>query len=273
MPGSPPPRRRPASLPFPGRREARILEACTGLAKARATAEDGVQPPGRTVRGPGQRPGRQRRETGDAADHPGGRGQAHRAGQPHRAHRGQQPRRRVRGGRAGRHVVLQRLGGPGPRPGRARAARSPWHRSRCSPRSSGRCWTGSSRDGGSSWPARCSPAACCAGVWPGAVFYHDSLTLLPAAFGVLVLQKAYGVTRSAITPRLLPRRDHAGDRQRPTGLASLVASTARGPARGRAGYSPAAGPDRCRVGAAGRDGDLPGGDGAGFRLPDGWTRR
>src|SRR5215831_18615609 len=39
----------------------------------------------------------------------------------------------------------------------------------------------------------------------GTLFYHDSVTLLPAAFGVLVLQKAYGVTRSAITPRLLPR--------------------------------------------------------------------
>src|SRR6185437_15231348 len=39
----------------------------------------------------------------------------------------------------------------------------------------------------------------------GTVFFHASVTLLPAAFGVLVLQKAYGVTRSAITPRLLPR--------------------------------------------------------------------
>jgi MFS family permease len=38
----------------------------------------------------------------------------------------------------------------------------------------------------------------------GAVLHHDSVTLLPAAFGVLVLQKAYGVTRAAITPRLLP---------------------------------------------------------------------
>ena len=35
----------------------------------------------------------------------------------------------------------------------------------------------------------------------GAVFYHDSVTLLPAAFGVLVLQKAYGVSRSAVTAR------------------------------------------------------------------------
>src|SRR5580692_94200 len=38
----------------------------------------------------------------------------------------------------------------------------------------------------------------------GAVQHNDTLTLLPAAFGVLVLQKAYGVTRAAVTPRLLP---------------------------------------------------------------------
>ncbi len=38
----------------------------------------------------------------------------------------------------------------------------------------------------------------------GAVQHNDSVTLLPAAFGVLVLQKAYGVTRAAVTPRLLP---------------------------------------------------------------------
>jgi len=40
----------------------------------------------------------------------------------------------------------------------------------------------------------------------GAVQYNDAFTLLPAAFGVLVLQKAYGVTRAAVTPRptLLP---------------------------------------------------------------------
>src|SRR6266571_3761693 len=38
----------------------------------------------------------------------------------------------------------------------------------------------------------------------GAVQHNDAVTLLPAAFGVLVLQKAFGVTRSAIAPRLLP---------------------------------------------------------------------
>jgi hypothetical protein len=59
----------------------------------------------------------------------------------------------------------------------------------------------------------------------GAVFYHDSVTLLPAAFGVLVLQKAYGVTRSAITPRLLPREITLVTANARTGLAALVAST------------------------------------------------
>ena len=38
----------------------------------------------------------------------------------------------------------------------------------------------------------------------GAVQHSDAVTLLPAALGVLVLQKAYSVTRAAVTPRLLP---------------------------------------------------------------------
>jgi MFS family permease len=38
----------------------------------------------------------------------------------------------------------------------------------------------------------------------GAAQHNDAVTLLPAAFGVLVLQKVYGVTRAAVTPRLLP---------------------------------------------------------------------
>jgi MFS family permease len=38
----------------------------------------------------------------------------------------------------------------------------------------------------------------------GAVSHHDPITLLPAAFGSLVLSKAFGVLRSAVTPRVLP---------------------------------------------------------------------
>jgi MFS family permease len=59
----------------------------------------------------------------------------------------------------------------------------------------------------------------------GAVHSHDEVTLLPAAFGVLVLQKAYGVTRSAITPRLLPREITLVSANARAGLAALVAST------------------------------------------------
>lgn len=59
----------------------------------------------------------------------------------------------------------------------------------------------------------------------GAVLHHDEVTLLPAAFGVLVLQKAYGVTRSAVTPRLLPAEITLVTANARAGLASLVAST------------------------------------------------
>ena len=40
--------------------------------------------------------------------------------------------------------------------------------------------------------------------WGMAGAVHDPVTLLPAALGVLVLQKAYAVTKAAVTPRLLP---------------------------------------------------------------------
>ncbi|GAB2823138.1 MFS transporter [Actinoallomurus bryophytorum] len=38
----------------------------------------------------------------------------------------------------------------------------------------------------------------------GAVLHKDPVTLMPAAFGALVLSKAFGVSRSAVTPRVLP---------------------------------------------------------------------
>ncbi len=40
--------------------------------------------------------------------------------------------------------------------------------------------------------------------WGMSAAIHNPVTLLPAAFGILVLQKAYGVLRASITPRLLP---------------------------------------------------------------------
>jgi MFS family permease len=59
----------------------------------------------------------------------------------------------------------------------------------------------------------------------GAVSHNDALTLLPAAFGVLVLQKAFGVTRSAIAPRLLPAEITLVTANARSALASLIAST------------------------------------------------
>jgi MFS family permease len=60
----------------------------------------------------------------------------------------------------------------------------------------------------------------------GAVSHNDALTLLPAAFGVLVLQKAFGVTRSAIAPRLLPAEITLVTANARSSLASLIATTA-----------------------------------------------
>ncbi len=59
----------------------------------------------------------------------------------------------------------------------------------------------------------------------GAVQHSDTVTLLPAAFGVLVLQKAYGVTRSSVTPRVLPAKITLVSANARISLASLIAST------------------------------------------------
>ncbi len=59
----------------------------------------------------------------------------------------------------------------------------------------------------------------------GAVEYNDVLTLLPAAFGVLVLQKAYVVTRAAVTPRLLPSEITLVTANARSNLASLIATS------------------------------------------------
>ena len=59
----------------------------------------------------------------------------------------------------------------------------------------------------------------------GAVQHNDTLTLLPAAFGVLVLQKAYGVTRASVTPRLLPEEITLVTANSRCALASLIATT------------------------------------------------
>jgi MFS family permease len=54
----------------------------------------------------------------------------------------------------------------------------------------------------------------------------DSVTLLPAAFGILVLQKAGGVVKASVTPRLLPPGLTLVTANARAGLISIVASTA-----------------------------------------------
>ena len=61
-----------------------------------------------------------------------------------------------------------------------------------------------------------------------AVLHNDVVELLPAAFGVLVLQKAYAVTRASVTPRLLPREITLVAANSRTGMASLIASSVAG---------------------------------------------
>jgi hypothetical protein len=53
----------------------------------------------------------------------------------------------------------------------------------------------------------------------------NSVTLLPAAFGILVLQKAGGVVKASVTPRLLPPEITLVTANARSGLISIVAST------------------------------------------------
>ena len=54
----------------------------------------------------------------------------------------------------------------------------------------------------------------------------NSVTLLPAAFGILVLQKAGGVVKASVTPRLLPPKITLVTANARSGLISIAASTA-----------------------------------------------
>jgi MFS family permease len=58
-----------------------------------------------------------------------------------------------------------------------------------------------------------------------AALHHDAVTLFPAAFGVLILQKVYAVTRSAVTPRLLPDELTLVSANARSTLAALIASS------------------------------------------------
>ena len=53
----------------------------------------------------------------------------------------------------------------------------------------------------------------------------DSVTLLPAAFGILVLQKAGGVVKASVTPRLLPPELSLVTANARAGLISIITST------------------------------------------------
>jgi MFS family permease len=64
----------------------------------------------------------------------------------------------------------------------------------------------------------------------GAILHRDPLTFLPSAFGVLVLSKAYGITRSAVTPRLLPAEITLVTANARCGLGALLAATVAAPA-------------------------------------------
>lgn len=61
--------------------------------------------------------------------------------------------------------------------------------------------------------------------WGMAAGYNDTWTLLPAAFGILVLQKVYVVTRAAVTPRLLPSEITLVTANARSNLASLIATS------------------------------------------------
>jgi hypothetical protein len=60
----------------------------------------------------------------------------------------------------------------------------------------------------------------------GAVQHNDTVTLLPAAFGVLLLQKAYSVTRASVTPPLLPTEITLVTANARCALAALIATSA-----------------------------------------------
>ncbi|MBO2464597.1 MFS transporter [Actinomadura sp. LCR2-06] len=64
----------------------------------------------------------------------------------------------------------------------------------------------------------------------GAVAHNDPVTFLPAAFGVLVTSKAFGVLRAAVTPQLLPDEITLVTANARASFAGLVASSVAAPA-------------------------------------------
>jgi MFS family permease len=62
--------------------------------------------------------------------------------------------------------------------------------------------------------------------WGMSAAVGNTVTLLPAAFGILVLQKAYGVVKASVTPRLLPPDIPLVTANSRSGLMALAGSTA-----------------------------------------------
>ena len=89
--------------------------------------------------------------------------------------------------------------------------------------------------------------------WGMSAAINSPVTLLPAAFGILVLQKAYGVARASVTPRLLPAEITLVSANARSQLIGLTASMLGGALA--AGILATAG---VRLGAADGHGDLPG---------------
>jgi MFS family permease len=75
----------------------------------------------------------------------------------------------------------------------------------------------------------------------GAVSHGDQVTFLPAAFGTLVLSKAFGVLRSAITPRVLPDKISLVTANARLSFAGLIAGAIAAPVG--AGLAVLVGPD------------------------------
>lgn len=63
----------------------------------------------------------------------------------------------------------------------------------------------------------------------GAVLHKDPVTLMPAAFGALVLSKAFGVSRSAVTPRVLPEGLNLVTANARASFSGLVAASTAAP--------------------------------------------
>jgi hypothetical protein len=65
--------------------------------------------------------------------------------------------------------------------------------------------------------------------WGMSAAISNPLTLLPAAFGILVLQKCYGVVRASVAPRLLPSEMSLVKANARSALITLVASSLAAP--------------------------------------------